>query len=220
MLQQGPWCVSHFLLADKYRTISIKIPSKLDNKPEVETSHHEKVKYWVLLSLNIIAPVLMGVAAITLRTTVFIKEEKPSTFLSIFNAVAYDTAGALQTYSGVVLVRSVLSIRNFFRDKGKEDFINTGMLVRHALAFGLYLFITIIFFLAFTVYAFFPDSPKIFTIFNLTAIGFYFGSLIAQVLLCRIFWDLGKKVEARADSLNSRESIRESKVTRASELTV
>jgi hypothetical protein len=51
-------------------------------------------------------------------------------------------------------MKSVLNIRNYFRKNDAEDYINTGMLLRHALSFGLYLLAIVVFFVVFCFYSF------------------------------------------------------------------
>lgn len=111
------------------------------------------------------------------------------------NSIAYDGCGALQIISGIILVQSVLAVRDFLKKRGAEDFINTAMLMRHAYAFGLYLFTTCLFYMGWTIYAFDPKGAYTFLIFNLAAIINFIGSLASETLLCFIFWDLGKKIE-------------------------
>jgi hypothetical protein len=65
----------------------------------------------------------------------------------------------MQIYFGVVLMKSVFGIRRFFVERGATDFINTGMLIRHSLAFGIYLASFVIYYVTFAVYTFNPFNP-------------------------------------------------------------
>lgn len=47
--------------------------------------------------------------------------------------------GVCQTISGVVLIKSVFDIYNFFKQRGDESHLNFLRLLRHALAYGLFL---------------------------------------------------------------------------------
>jgi hypothetical protein len=90
---------------------------------------------------------------------------------------------------------NVLAIRRFFKDNNAILFINVGMLMRHAVSFGLYLLTTVAFYVAFTAYALFPESDEVFGVLNLTAIFYYSGQLLSEALLCSIIWALGKESE-------------------------
>jgi hypothetical protein len=51
-------CVEHFLLAVKYRKMSIEQPAKLNNLPEVKPTKCEDAVYYIMLFLNGIFPIL------------------------------------------------------------------------------------------------------------------------------------------------------------------
>jgi hypothetical protein len=78
------------------------------------------------------------------------------TVLLLFSAIAsvitgytlLEMVGVLQVYSGIMLVSSVIKIKRFFAERNATNFINTSMLLRHAIAFGLYMATTVAYFLA------------------------------------------------------------------------
>lgn len=98
-----------------------------------------------------------------------------------------------------------MSIRRFFIDRNAADFINTSMLLRHAACFIIYIVTTFSFFLAFGYYTFKP-TIQVYEVAAVVGICFSLGSAVSQVLLCMIFWDLGKKIEkADFDPTESRQ---------------
>lgn len=58
----------------------------------------------------------------------------------------------LQCWSGYQLLTSVLSIRRFFFERNAEHFINTRMMLRHAIAFGLYLSTAVVYYTLLSIY--------------------------------------------------------------------
>jgi hypothetical protein len=56
--------ISHFLLAERYRKMAKTVPAVLDDKPEPVPSKCEVFKYWTLLSLNILIPIVYTVACV------------------------------------------------------------------------------------------------------------------------------------------------------------
>jgi hypothetical protein len=109
--------------------------------------------------------------------------------------------GVLQVYSGAILMNSVLGIRRFFVMRNATDSINTGMLIRHILAFGIYMATTIVFYVSYAVYSFTADSDVMFRIISIVGSVFIYGMLVSQLLLANILWTLGTD-----DQLNESES--------------
>lgn len=66
--------------------------------------------------------------------------------------------GICPIISGVMLVGGVFKIRKFFKERKATDQINTPMLMRHAAAFGLYLFSTIVYTTGNMLYDLDPDN--------------------------------------------------------------
>lgn len=122
----------------------------------------------------------------------------PSDFEKRMIDLSWDFTGVSQVISGIMLVYGVLSIRSFFKKRNAEDFINTGMLLRHAGAFGLYMLSAGMYYGTHTIYSFNPNTVT-WNIFLLGGVFGFLGSLIAQLFLSVIFWDLGKKLDGPAD---------------------
>ena len=113
--------------------------------------------------------------------------------MAFTNSTSY-LVGILQIASGIVLVKSVYSVHRFFKKNNAESYINTGMLLRHAAAFGLYLLTCSAYYIT---WAFFTmdESQEMFHFFLLALLCYKIGSFIAELLLVGIFWDLGCKNE-------------------------
>jgi hypothetical protein len=56
------------------------------------------------------------------------------------------------------MVKSVFSIRKFFKERNASKFINIPMLVRHSVAFVMYLFSTVADYGTFAIYTVFPSD--------------------------------------------------------------
>ena len=95
--------------------------------------------------------------------------------------------------SGIILIKGVFRIRNFFRKHGGNEGMNTQMLMTHSLSFILYLVSDIVYYGFFTYNVFHPKEKAGWNIFETGAICMYLTSFISQVLLAVIFWDLGKE---------------------------
>jgi hypothetical protein len=162
------------------------------------------VKYWVLLVLNGLSGFGVGVILVIFRTYTLIDGHAPLPWMSWFYNAAQQLVGGLQIYSGIILIRSVLSIRRFFIERGAADFINSSMLLRHASCFIIYIVTTTSFFVAFGIYTFKPTT-QIYEIAAAVGIFFQLGSCVSQILLCNIFWNLGKKIERGFNPNETRE---------------
>jgi uncharacterized membrane protein YciS (DUF1049 family) len=78
-------------------------------------------------------------------------------------------------------------------ERDAVDFINTKMLIRHALAFGLYM-LTILMYNASLCYWGWKQTPESYYIATILGTLFNIGSTISQLLLCQIMWSLGTAV--------------------------
>jgi hypothetical protein len=89
-------------------------------------------------------------------------------------------------------VKSVFDIRSFFLKSNAANYINTAMLMRHALAFGAYM-ITIVLYFASLCYWGWVQTASAYDWVMITGVVFNAGSVFSQVLLCNIIADLGMK---------------------------
>lgn len=131
----GWWCFNqaHLMLASKYRRISKNAPNQLDGKPEEPETKWEKLTFWSVSALNVIATV--GLVVVT--PVVFSKGlSNLQSYMFNFSRLGLVLVAII---AGFILVMSVVEIRDFFKRKDALDFIDTNMFIRHATVFGLYL---------------------------------------------------------------------------------
>jgi hypothetical protein len=76
--------------------------------------------------------------------------EAPGITKNVYN-LSFNACGLLMIQSGFILVKGVVDIYLFFKKRNATNYINTGMLLRHAGAFGLYLLADAANFISFTV---------------------------------------------------------------------
>ena len=66
-------------------------------------------------------------------------QENLTSFLLVYKTSATFWVRICELLSGYILIRGILRIRNYFKEQDADDFIDTKMLLRHALSFSLYL---------------------------------------------------------------------------------
>ena len=123
--------------------------------------------------------------------------------MPIFYNCVLMVEGIVQIYSGVILIKSVVSVRRFFVKNKATDYINTGMLLRHALTFGIYITTTAAYFVSFAVFTFYPDNDAIYTIVSVIGLVYIFGGIVSMLLLVNIFWYLGTNVRTKRESTST-----------------
>lgn len=117
---------AHHLLAWQFKMLSKNIPKLLDSFQTTDSSVKESFVteqkgplYKWLIALNVIMPVANGVLLILFNLAEFDGDEIPPT---VGVVVGLDLCAMavffLLTVSGVLLVRSVFQIRQFYRDMG------------------------------------------------------------------------------------------------------
>ena len=94
--------------------------------------------------------------------------------------------------SGLIVLWAIRSIRTFFKEKDAEDVLDTGALLRHGIAFGLYLFGMCTSTVFLVIYNLDPTETS-FSLFAAFYIADWVGQLISELLLCQIFWQWGTK---------------------------
>jgi hypothetical protein len=180
--------VSHYILADQYRTIAERIPTRLKNEPDKIPTTCEKMTYWFIMFLNILGPVIQTLATVSFRVAAEMDPTRiPTKMNKIWVEIGWDLVGICQIISGIILVRGVNSIRSFFKEAGDENYINTGMITQHACAFILYLFAACIFYGSHSVFTFHEDKSRQWVFWIGGLVG-YSAGLVAQLFLCAIFY--------------------------------
>lgn len=118
-MSDGFFAISHFLLADKYRAISRRMPKVIERKPELPETTFEKVFFWLMMFLCIISGPCKAAAAILFRVKKQIHKEQPSKLLEAMIPVFFDLNGFCQIVAGVMLVQACFHIRSWF--VGRND---------------------------------------------------------------------------------------------------
>lgn len=90
--------------------------------------------------------------------------------------------------SGVILVKGVHEVRTFFKEQDVPEAVDSAMLMRHGLAFGIYLVCSVISLIALLFVNFNPGSEFFFELFSVIYIGDVIAQFFSQLLLCEIFW--------------------------------
>lgn len=146
--------------------------------------------------MNVIFPILEIFSIIPFSTSLQHDGLMPSLAVRQFVAISWDGVGLFQCISGFQLITSVVQIRNFFRERNDEEYINTGMLLRHSGAFALFMLTDLLRFITFTFFVLHPFDPTTLKVYLLAKVFWIFGSAISQILLSQIFWVLGQKLQA------------------------
>jgi hypothetical protein len=183
--------VGHFMLAEKYSKIAKKVPAMLNGKPEEVETTCNKVNYWLLFLNNVISALAYGYSLIPYYRDKYVLFKEPKLGFVIYRIVATFWVRICSIISGYILVVSVLRVKNFFKERNAEDFINTPMLLRHGIAFGLYLLGTILSGVSLVFVNLNPDSVSAYNIFSFFYIVDFLMEFISQILLCQIFWAWG-----------------------------
>jgi len=187
-------CVEHFLLAMKYRRMSIEQPAKLDNLPEVKPTRCEHAMYYILLFLNGFFPILETFTLAQTNKDYYFFSSDPSGLLEIAANTTAAMIGLLQILSGIILLYSLFSIRRFFKDRDAIDSIDVRALLRHAAAFGLYLLATVVDSSALTLVVSIPSDTTL-QIYIIAEVFWALMLFVSQVLLGIIFWNLSTEDE-------------------------
>lgn len=106
---------------------------------------------------------------------------------------------------GIILIKSVRRIWKFYKEENPEA-LNTRVMCLHASAFGLYLFGLTILGLLMFIYFVHPTHKSL----EALLISYFVCSLInlmAQFLLCKIFFDLGKKENVQVEVLPTQSDV-------------
>lgn len=131
----------HYFLAMKYRMIARKIPAQFNGEPENPETKYDRTKYNVLLFFSVIGGPCKALANAFVRISKQIPGHKAeSDFMDkVGNPILFNIVGVCQIVYGVILIRSVVRIRRFFKQRKDENYIYTAALCRHATCFVVYL---------------------------------------------------------------------------------
>ena len=125
----------------------------------------------------------------------YVDLEPPKKWLTISFDVVYVSTNILLGISCFTVIRNVFRIRMYLIKQGAKDFIDTAVLLRHALVFGL----VFVFVIAQTITFFIQLwAPTIFTyaIFQVTSFVMTLAISVSDLLLANLFWIIGKRPSA------------------------
>jgi hypothetical protein len=178
--------VGHWMFSNKYFSMSRQAPYKLSQK-EVPKSIVEcdKITNWVLLSLNVIPPILFFAG--------YVGPYFASNYADSFNvmrSVSFLVAMFVPIVSGIYLFTALYLIK---KSVGNGSQVNIKAMTLHATSFGLYMVSVLLFIFIWLMYLYsaYIDDEAYSICLGITSIC----SSLSQAVLCIIFWDLGRKKE-------------------------
>lgn len=131
--------LGHFLLADKYGTIAKVVPATLDGQLTEPEPVFGKVTYWLLYASNIVSALSYGLACGLYYGLKEVEGRDVPPWLEWSKIGVTYWVRICALIAGFVLVWAVIKIRKYFKEKNATDYLNTNMLWRHGISFGLYL---------------------------------------------------------------------------------
>lgn len=110
----------------------------------------------------------------------------------MFNLVSFDLAAVCQIISGVILMKSLYTIRSYFKQNSTLGSTNSKEMLTHAICYGLYLVISAVYSTIYNIYMI-DTKNEIFVIFLWFSTIYYVCASISLIMLCYIFWGLMTK---------------------------
>ena len=186
-------CVSHLLLAFKYREIAHEAPYAAEGvQYPAAKRRRERILFWILLPLNVIFPICESILTSVCKIDHRLYSVKPTKALIDYLNSVILMIGALQIVSGYFILRSVFKIKAYIERTQQGQGLNIRTMLIHASAFGFYLFSVVIFYGTFVLDVLYPDDHLL--INNRAMLGatiFYAASFISQALFGVVLWQLG-----------------------------
>lgn len=191
--------LAHYLLADKYRTIAHNLPNQFSDRKSNKSAEKQKCRkiiHWILIVCNVGFPILASLFVFIFGIEVLKNHfHQAGHWVLVMITITSSLVGLVQMISGIILVQFVLKIRAFFKSRNEMDCINSRALLRHAIAFGLFLLTDIAYYVMWPIYTHFPRKPRVWSIYCIITLFWLGGSMISQLFLCTIYWQLGAKDE-------------------------
>ena len=158
-----------------------------------------KYTWWVLLFCNATSGIIYGYSLIPFYHHTLLHRGEPfSTAFTAYRISSTLWVRICSIISGVILLRAVNAIQNFFLDRDAENFIDLGMLRRHSIAFKLYLFgstCTALSLVLVNIFSARKPRRLWYDIFSGCFMADMWMEFVSQCFVCKIFYTLGKKVE-------------------------
>lgn len=199
---QLPFNLVHFLLAWQYKTTSEKIPLILSDEPITKDSRCSKIVYWSLFCLNIFFPLFQGFTVVFYNATIHIKQVDPTVFGLLFFNLSINGTDLLQVISGVILVKSIIKIRAFYVRTNNTQSLNIKVLQIHATSYILYLIACFYNLLMLFIYSL-NDTDRMYSLYQVSLVFGIFAIFVSDILLCAIFWDLGRPIPPELNETQS-----------------
>lgn len=179
------------MLAVRYRRISKQVPRKLKGLPD-EPERFEDLKFWSFFVFNFLAGIGYVISMIDFWLNAYIRKVKSSNFITWLKISSTYGCRVAAIIAGVILLTGVVRIKKFFEERKAMDFINSGMLLRHAIAFILYLLGATASAVCLMFVNLYPGNETIYDIFSAVYIADLMAQWVSELLLCEIFWTIGK----------------------------
>jgi hypothetical protein len=170
--------------------MATNVPLLLDGKQEQPVTPGQHACSMTLYVLNIVGPLLYGVFGGILRDVILTTDKDAGAWILVGFASSLILVSLLVTFSGIVLIKSVFSIRTYFKEKEAMDYINIAMLMRHAAAYGLFMIGCVAYLMSQLIWSLRPSQATYIWVAR-TGVVFNTVLFLQQVLLARIYWDLG-----------------------------
>lgn len=140
-----------------------------------------------LLASNCVSAIAFGGLCIPFYQQLLIQGRKPTEWIVKSKTVATWLTSACAIISGAIMIKGLISIRQFFKDKGHLDSLRTSTMVKHGVVFGFYLLGDFAFTVAISIFDFKQDQRTFEWAVGLQTVNFWL-QLIAEVILFDIFW--------------------------------
>lgn len=120
-IRDSCFCLAHYLLADKYRTIALTLPYQANgadfesSKKIVEKQKCLKCSHYFLFFCNIFFPVLNSIFVFIFALQVLKDHRKAGDTMLVFITITSSLVGIIQVVSRIILIQFVLRIRAFFK---------------------------------------------------------------------------------------------------------
>jgi len=150
--------------------------------------------YWLLIILNSLPAILESILCIPFYIKTFTQKSSAN---SLRNAliIIYISGFCLTCITMFVLMLSVYKIRKFYKDNHLTKIMNTKAMAIHVLSFGGYVLSAFVINADIILTFIYPEGKKIKDDLEIITVAVTVTSTIAQVLLCMIFWQFGRKLE-------------------------
>lgn len=129
------------------------------------------------------------------RSHQLVAGDHPGFWEHVFIHVAFSLQDVAEIVSGVILIKSMYTIRKFFKDRNEKEAMNTAALWTHTACFVLYTVVCSVYAITYAIYTADPVE-QVFIVFTWAATCYWLGSLLSQVILAEILWKFIKDAQS------------------------